>query len=150
MAVSRHGHTWRGGETPLYRAWQNMRDRCNNPHYHGWKNYGGRGIIICERWNTFENFRDDMGPHPGSGWSLDRIDNNGNYELSNCRWSTAPEQHQNKRTNKLTAQNVLDIRNRYVKGRGSFIGNSTLLAKEFGVEQHCIVKVANRKRWANV
>jgi len=82
-------------KTRIYRAWRHMRTRCENPKYNGYKNYGGRGITICDRWLCFDNFFQDMSPHPGEGYSLDRIDNDGNYEPSNCRWATRKQQSSN-------------------------------------------------------
>ena len=80
-----------------YEAWGNMRSRCNNPKHERYKDYGGRGITICDRWNKFENFADDLGPRPSADHSLDRIDPNGNYTPENCKWSTPPEQGRNRR-----------------------------------------------------
>jgi hypothetical protein len=73
-----------------------MRSRCLNPNYDKYPFYGGRGITICERWNSFENFLADMGERP-EGLTLDRRNNDGNYEPSNCRWATALEQRHNRR-----------------------------------------------------
>lgn len=91
--------------TTTYHAWQDMRKRCTNPNRKEYKNYGGRGINVCDRWtNSFENFLEDMGERP-EGLSIDRIDNNGNYEPSNCRWATKKEQCGNKRNNKWITWN---------------------------------------------
>jgi hypothetical protein len=74
-----------------------MRYRCNNPNHHAYENYGGRGITVCSRWDNFENFLQDMGPRPSLEYTLDRIENNGNYEPNNCKWATALEQRHNRR-----------------------------------------------------
>lgn len=92
-----HGDSHRGQLTKEYRAWMGMKTRCLNPKNSGYKYYGGRGITICERWlNNFENFLLDVGRAPSSKLSIDRIDNNGNYEPGNCRWATLLQQNQNK------------------------------------------------------
>ena len=79
-----------------YKIWNTMIQRCENPKHVSYKYYGARGIKVCERWHKFENFYADMGPKP-EGKSIDRIDNEGNYEPDNCRWSTRSEQRQNTR-----------------------------------------------------
>lgn len=78
-----------------YESWHKMKQRCTNPRVLGYKNWGGRGIKFCKRWIRFENFYTDMGERP-VGKSLDRIDNNGNYNSVNCKWSTPKEQNNNK------------------------------------------------------
>jgi hypothetical protein len=97
----KHGMTG----TPVYQAWQNMKDRCCNPKNPGYADYGGRGIKVCDRWLAFLNFYADMGDRP-DGLSLDRIDPNGDYEPANCRWADNFVQQQNKRPRVSNAEHA--------------------------------------------
>jgi hypothetical protein len=115
---------------PNYSIWQGMLNRCRNPNFPQFKDYGGRGIRVCERWKTYSAFAEDMGERP-PGTTLDRIDNDGNYEPSNCRWATRKEQQ----------------RNQTVTSRVEIEGKSYVavdLAEQIGVETTTIVARAKR------
>lgn len=86
---------------PEYSCWRSLLSRCRNPKNPGYRIYGGRGIKVCRRWWKFENFYADMGPRPSPEHSIDRIDNDGNYEPGNCRWATRKEQRRNQSTNRI-------------------------------------------------
>lgn len=91
-------------KTRVYRVWVAMRVRCNNPKDPSFHNYGGRGIAVCERWNSFSNFIADMGDRP-SGYDIDRIDNNSDYCPENCRWVTRRENLRNTRQTRMLTHN---------------------------------------------
>lgn len=102
VEASRLAHTKHGmSRSPEYWVWNGMKERCINPKGTSYEIYGGRGIIVCERWLNFENFYADMGPRPSDRHEIDRIDFNGNYEPSNCRWVTEKEQSKNKRSSRF-------------------------------------------------
>ncbi len=89
-----------------YSIWKDMKRRCSDKRRKSWKNYGGRDIRVCRRWaKSFEHFLADMGPRPSNAHSIDRIDNDGNYTPSNCRWATDLQQARNVRTNKRITYN---------------------------------------------
>jgi len=120
-ANTTHGHARMGTSTPTYKTWQSMKYRCMLPTDPSYKDYGGRGISVCERWATsFENFLLDMGERP-AGTTLDRIDNESGYSVENCRWATIKEQMNN------------TSKNRFVTYRGTRLTISQL-AEQVGMK----------------
>jgi hypothetical protein len=93
-------------DTPEYRAFFAMHSRCYNPSNASFHRYGGRGIKVCVRWHTLENFLSDMGKKPGAQFSIERINVNGDYEPSICKWATPKEQANNRTNSKRNTQNV--------------------------------------------
>jgi hypothetical protein len=144
----RHGHA-AGGGTPTYHAWSSMLQRCASATRSDWPRYGGRGITVDVRWRRFENFLADMGTCP-PGLSLDRIDNDGNYEPGNCRWATFEQQTRNRRPNggelhwnaKLTVPDVIAIRKLAASGM-----THRALGSMFGVSHSNIGDIVRRQEW---
>lgn len=133
---------------PLYSRWQEMIDRCTKPNRASFRHYGGRGITVCDRWLNgdgnrfgFICFVEDMGGCP-DGFTLDRINNNGNYEPGNCRWASDDEQGQNRRTTKLSAEAVRAIRT----SAGVPLAE---LASSYGVSAATIHAVLTNRSWKN-
>lgn len=118
--------------SPEYDCWVNMRARCNKKHHPMYKYYGARGITVCDRWNKFDNFISDMGLRP-DGMTLDRVDVNGGYEPSNCRWVSHAQQQRNRRDNTSWPGVVYEAnRQKYraditVHGKKHFLGRYTAL-----------------------
>ena len=145
---TKHGHNPRNGkQSPTHISWQNMKQRCQNPKYHQFKYYGGRGIKVCDRWQDFANFLADMGGRP-EGKTLDRVDNNKDYNPENCRWATSKEQIQNRR----------DQKNQYLfiafDSRGTMIAsnNQREFARQHGLDYRhinaCLKgKLKSHKGW---
>ncbi len=132
-------------DIPEYGIWANIKNRCYSKNYHSFQNYGGRGIKICNRWkNSFIAFFKDMGQRPFPKATIDRINNDGNYELANCRWTTNAENCRNKSNNKLTVSKAAMIRLLYCKPNIS----QRDLAKAYNVSQNLIHNIIHNKRWA--
>lgn len=104
-AVTKHGHTYNSRHSRTYNSWVAMHSRCERKSHEAYPRYGGRGITVCARWSGFANFLADMGKRP-DGKTLDRINNEGNYESKNCRWATPKEQQANTRRWKATAEEL--------------------------------------------
>lgn len=107
-----------GSKTKLYRVWNAMKERCYDPKNKRFSSYGGKGVIVCDRWlNSFDDFRTDVSPGYKQGLSLDRINSNGNYEPENFRWATALEQANNMTTNRIidTPWGKLNIKQASIK-----------------------------------
>lgn len=139
-----HGHTRGGRTTPEHESWQAMMGRCYTKSAGGYDRYGGRGITVCDRWHSFENFLENMGPRP-PGTSIDRINGRGNYEPGNCRWASQAVQVRNTTRVTLTERSVALIKRQLIGG-----AEPLRLAAEYNVRPMTIYRIRNGKRWADV
>jgi len=143
-----HGQTIGGKWSPTYRCYRAMIARCKYPSQVYYKDYGGRGISVCRRWlegdgerSGYDCFVADMGEKP-DGLTIDRIDNDGNYEPGNCRWATYAEQGQNTRATKLSGLSVKKIREDYDAGEVQ-----VSIARKFGISQSHVSDVVRHAVW---
>ncbi len=149
----KHGYAVRGRFMTEYNSWTAMKQRCYYEKSNNYHNYGGRGITVCDRWiNSFDNFISDMGLKPSNSYSLDRIDNNGNYEPGNCRWATKQQQMSGRSTSHVIEYNgIKDTIQHWAKKFG--INRSTLLARlnmGWSVEESLLRKVGKSGNRRNV
>ena len=132
------------GKSAEYNAWANLRDRCLNPKYKAFKYYGGRGIKVCQRWKeSFLAFYADMGPRPSQIHQIDRINNDGDYEPTNCRWVLPAQNARNRRRTKLTTEKAREIRKLHRSGKYS----QKELGMMFGAAQGTISSLLNNETW---
>lgn len=118
-------------EHPLYFSWKNMRSRCNSKSHPRYDDWGGRGIKVCQRWDSFKFFVEDMGPRP-EGYTLERIDNHGDYTPTNCKWASKVEQNLNQRVRKDSISGIKGIKKTPVGHYAVRVSNGNKTQKSLG------------------
>ncbi|HDR8199935.1 TPA: AP2 domain-containing protein [Bacillus cereus] len=151
--ITKHNNSKKGDKTPEYIAWSEIKRRCYNQNFKQFPDYGGRGVIVCDRWkDSFENFLKDMGEKPTPDHSIDRIDVNGNYEPTNCRWADRISQQRNRRVRKesLTGHKGVNL----IKRSGKYnvrisVNKELIIIGNFDTLEEAIEarKKAERKYW---
>ena len=136
-----HGHTINRRYSPIYQSWQSMLARCRYPERDVDKKHGGRGIVVCDRWQSFDNFLADMGVRP-EGATLERSNNNGNYEPGNCCWATPTMQARNRRNARLNFEKALDIAKRMLAGE-----RAKDLAAEYEISESLPREIHKGRTW---
>ena len=133
--------------TSEYKTWADMKGRCYNKNHKKYKIWGGRGIIVCDRWkNSFIAFFADMGPKPFLKAQIDRVNNDLGYNPENCHWTACVKNNQNKSNNKLTMEKARAIRRQYKSGNIL----QKKLAWIYGVSEGLISHVVNQKTWKEI
>jgi len=134
---TKHGLT----NSKEYRVWDSMVRRCHNKNHKAYKNYGARGITVCDKWRKFDGFIEDMG-FKEDGLSIERIDNSVGYAKENCKWATMTEQARNRRTTKLDIEKVSEIKTMLKNGV-----SQSIIAQKFSVSRGNISHIAQRDTW---
>lgn len=129
--------------SPTYSTWSNMVARCHNPKSDQYRWYGARGIAVCDRWRVFAMFAADMGERPSPKHSIDRIDVTGNYEPGNCRWVMGAQQARNRRSSRLTEDDV-----RWMRWARAYAGvQLSRLGTAYGVAKSTAADAISGRRW---
>ena len=139
---TKHGYSTSTYKAKIYWVWADMIGRCHNTAHKRYKDYGGRGIFVCDKWRNFKGFIEDMGETP-DGLTLDRIDNDKGYSKDNCRWATYAEQNQNRRYNTLNLLLVKEMRN---------VGHSLTyreIGVMYGVYHGTVGKIMRNEMWSD-